>query len=271
MLISGTHQCSSSPRCSSAEVQQWVPHCSLEALNSRCAPHGALGQFALCAPPLWLACYLSDHATVRELLRSGRCDTNPVACGCSGGGHAMDCEHNGQSVVHVAVRRGASDAIRLLVNAGVDLSAPCCFAVDEVDEPEWDEKRLTSAWTPCCTRPFHEHCLRGLRACPLCRASLQTGERGGEPRGDAELAAAVASTVEGTRWADVEAVRRVGGGGAPARRPHNSLRSTANHERALELAFSGPQWGPEQPQTSGMGSFNTTMGSNYGHFWQTQY
>ena len=336
------------PRCSSAEVQQWVPHCSLEALNSRCAPHGALGQFALCAPPLWLACYLSDHATVRELLRSGRCDTNPVACGCSGGGHAMDCEHNGQSVVHVAVRRGASDAIRLLVNAGVDLSAPCCFAVDEVDEPEWDEKRaqfnaglkgltalqlaalrsddalcslllsygasasglrampegaavpaalapkltpligddgeplecpicydalirLTSAWTPCCTRPFHEHCLRGLRACPLCRASLQTGERGGEPRGDAELAAAVASTVEGTRWADVEAVRRVGGGGAPARRPHNSLQSTANHERALELAFSGPQWRPDQPQTSGMGSFNTTMGSNYGHFWQTQY
>ena len=129
--------------------------------------------------------------------------------------------------------------------------------------------RLTSAWTPCCTRPFHEHCLRGLSACPLCRASLRTGGRGGEPRGDAELAAAVASTDEDTRWADVEAVRRVGGGGAPARRPHNSLHSTANHERALELAFSGPQWGPDQPQTSGMGSFNTTMGSNYGHFWQT--
>lgn len=53
----------------------------------------------------------------------------------------MDCEHIGQSVVHVAVRRGASDAIRLLVSAGVNLSAPCCFAVDEVDEPEWDEKR----------------------------------------------------------------------------------------------------------------------------------
>ncbi len=88
---------------SSGEVQQWLPLCSLEALNSRCAPHGGVGPFALCASPLWLACYRGDHATASELLRSGRCDVNAVACACPGGGRAKGCELGGQSVLHVAV------------------------------------------------------------------------------------------------------------------------------------------------------------------------
>ena len=323
-------------RKESAEVPQLVSLCSLEALNSHCAPHGGTGPFALSAPPLWLACYRGDRATARELLRTGRCDVNAVACGCSGGGRAKDCKLGGSSVLHVAVRRGAADAVRRLLSAGVDACAPCCFPVAEADEPEWDEKaskfgsglkglsalqlsalrsdealcslllthgadaatlrtlphgatlpaalapqlaplaaedgealecpicydglvRLTTAWTPCCCRPFHEHCLRGLAACPLCRAPLGTagGGGGGEPRGDAELAAALAS-------AQPEVAAAAGGGRAPARRPHNSLRSTVNHERALELAFSGPQWGPDQPTSSGLGSFNSSLGSNYG-------
>lgn len=319
----------------SAEVQQRLSLCSLEALNSRCAAHGGAGPFALSAPPLWLACYRGDHASAQTLLRSGRCDVNAVACSCSGGGRAKDCELGGQSVLHVAVSRGSSDVVRRLLSAGVDACAPCCFSVAEADEPEWDERsgefgaglrglsalqlaalrsddalcslllshgadaaalralpdgasvpaalapklapllgddgeplecpicydalvRLTSVWTPCCARPFHEHCLRGLGACPLCRAPLRTGG-GGEPRGDAELAAAVAVAQQA---ADVDVAG--GGGGAPSRRPHNSLRSTANHDRALELAFSGPQWGSDQPQSSGMGSYNSVMGSNFG-------
>ena len=58
--------------------------------------------------------------------------------------------------------------------------------------------------------------------------------------------------------------------GSAARRGHSSgcgsLRSTttSNHERALELAFSGPHWGPDTPQSSGMGSYNSAMGTNYG-------
>ena len=321
----------------SAEVQQWLSHCSLEALNSRCAPHGFSGPFALSAPPLWLACYRGDHASVQALLQSGECAVNAVSCACPGAGRPKGCALGGQSVLHVAASRGASDAVRRLLGAGVDACAPCCFSVSEDDEPEWDEQsqefsqglaglsalqlaalrsddalcslllahgadaaalrtlpngasvpaalapklapllgddgeplecpicydalvRLTSVWTPCCCRPFHEHCLKGQRACPLCRAPLHAaGGGGGAPRGDAELAAAVAAAQQAE---DVEAAG--GGGGAPHRRAHNSLRSTANHERALDLAFSGPQWGSDTPQSSGMGSYNSAVGSNYG-------
>ena len=129
---------------SGAEVQQWISRCDLAALNSRCAPHGSTGLFALCAPPLWLACYRSDHAVVQEMLRSGRCDANAVACGCSGKGRAGDCSLGGQSALHVAVSRGGSDAVRRLLGAGVDACAPCCFPVSEADEPEWDES--SSEW-----------------------------------------------------------------------------------------------------------------------------
>ena len=110
--------------------------------------------------------------------------------------------------------------------------------------------RLTCVWTPCCAHPFHAQCLRGLAACPLCRARLRGAPSA--PEGDAQLASALAATDGHASTHD------------PARRAHNSLRSTANHERALELAFSGPHWGVDQPQSPGMGSYNSVMGSNFG-------
>ena len=229
-------------------------------------------------------------------------------------------------MLHVAVARGAPDNVSILLRAGADASAPCCFACDEADEPEWDEDvgafgdglvglsalqlaalrsddalctlllshgadpktlqqlpagaslppalapqlapmlgtdgealecpicmeglvKLSSVWTPCCLRPFHAHCLRGLSACPMCRAKLRDAPS--EPEGDAQLAGALAAA---------DAVDTA----ASTRRPHNSLRSTRNHERALELAFGGAHWGPDQPQSSGMGSFNAAMGTNFG-------
>lgn len=333
-----------------AEVHQWMSQCSLEALNSRSAAHGSAGPFALCAPPLWLACYRGDHATAQELLKSGHCDVNAVACGCSGEGRAKDCTVGGQSVLHVAVSRGASDVVRVLLSKGVDVHAPCCFPVAEADEPEWDEGsgrftaglrglsalqlaairsddglcslllahggdasalrmlpdgasvpaalapqlapllcdageplecpicyedlvRLTSAWTPCCCRPFHEHCLRGLIACPLCRTPLHTAAALSAPhvQQDADLAAAIAAA-QRAESADGDGDTAFGGdgradgrgGGAPARRAFHLLRSTAHHDRALELAFSGWQWGGDQPQSPGLGSYNAVMGSNYG-------
>ena len=33
--------------------------------------------------------------------------------------------------------------------------------------------KLTSAWTPCCCKAFHAHCLRGLHKCPLCRTPMR--------------------------------------------------------------------------------------------------
>lgn len=307
--------------------------CSTAALDSRTAPHGSKGPFALCAPPLWLACYRRDHATAEVLLRhSGGdlLDADAVACSCSGEGRAKDCTVGGQSVLHVAVSHSASDTVQLLLRAGVNASAPCCFACDEEDEPEWDEDkqafgggilglsalqlaalrsddrmcalllshgaaaamlqrlpagaslppalapqlvpmmaddgeplecpicyeslvRLTCVWTPCCVHPFHSHCIRGLAACPMCRASLSDAPTA--PEGDAQLARALATT------------EALGGGHDPARRAHNSLRSTTNHDRALDLAFSGPQWGQDSPQTGfnpQTGSFHSGMGTNYG-------
>ena len=81
---------------------------------------------------------------------------------------------------------------------------------------------LTAEWTPCCVKPFHSHCLRGLHQCPLCRTPTQQGGRNA-PKGDAEAAAALEAE---------EASRQ--------HRGPNSLMSTINHDRALELAFNAP-------------------------------
>jgi hypothetical protein len=295
-------------------------------------PHGSTGPFGLCAPPLWLACYRRDYATAETLLRhwaGGTLDADAVACSCAGKGRARDCAIGGQSVLHVAVSRGAADSVRILLRAGADASAPCCFACDESDEPEWDEDESTfgdglvgfsalqlaalrsddalcslllshgadplklqqlpagtalppalaqrfapmlgdddeplecpicyealvqiaCVWTPCCARPFHAHCIRDLEACPMCRAKLR--ETPSAPEGDAQYARALAAAE----------APGASGGYDPARRAHNSLRSTTNHERALDLAFSGGHWGPDQPQSPGLGSYNSAMGSNYG-------
>ena len=315
-----------------AEVEKWLSLCSVQGLDSRCASHSGTGPFVLCASPLWLACYRGDRATVETLLRysGGKLDADAVACGCAGNGRAKDCTVGWQSVLHVAVARGASDTVGLLLRAGADANAPCCFACDEDDEPEWDEDagvfggglkglsalqlaalrsdeslcalllshgadpttlrsmpegqslppalapqltpilgedgepqecpicyesliRLSCVWTPCCARPFHSHCIRGLDACPMCRAKLR--DKPSAPEGDAELASTLAAVEE----EDARA-----GHNDPARRPHNSLRSTSNHDRALELAFSGSQWGPDSPGSNGMGSFNSAMGTNFG-------
>ena len=103
---------------------------------------------------------------------------------------------------------------------------------------------LTSEWTPCCTQALHAHCLRGLVKCPLCRSRWQHAP----PDGDDALATALAASEE-------EAVST------------SSSRAARNYERALDLAFSGPQWQSDLVAGVALGSTNSVMGTNYG--WRT--
>lgn len=43
------------------------------------------------------------------------------------------------SALHLAVSRGAEQSVAKLLSLGANSTAPLCFPVDEVDEPEWDE------------------------------------------------------------------------------------------------------------------------------------
>ena len=271
------------------------------AVDVRTGKHCANVLCALCAPPVWLAVYQRDHASASALLDGGA-DPNCCASPCPAqGGRPAECRVGGLTALQMAVGRSFSDCVRRLLKLGASADLPFCFAVDDDDEPEWDEasqsfgvglaglsalqlaavradevmctlllshgadadkldalatqhgslpaavlkatarltdddgeslecaicmediRALTSAWTPCCCRAFHAHCLRGLAACPLCRTQWRGGP---QPLGDAEVAAALVLEE------------------SPVHRPFNSLESTRNHERALELAFSGPHFQP---------------------------
>ena len=115
---------------------------------------------------------------------------------------------------------------------GEGLDCPICF------EPLL---RLTSSWTPCCARPFHTHCLKGLTKCPLCRGTFAAG---GVPRaapaGDAALAVQLQQQQQQQPPQFQQQAHQPADAAAPTRRASNSLASTANHDRALDLAFSGP-------------------------------
>ena len=59
----------------------------LGVLDSRCANHGACGQFALRAPPLWLAVYQQDESLVEALLRHGAAP-DATSSTCPGNGRS---------------------------------------------------------------------------------------------------------------------------------------------------------------------------------------
>lgn len=308
-----------------SDVKRHGAHCKT-AIDVRAAPHCSGVLCALSAPPLWLAVYKRDRASVLALLKQ-KADADCRAQPCpAAGGRAADCHVGLQSALHVAVSRSHAECVGALLGLGADACAPQCFAVDEDDEPEYDERTdsfddglsglsalqlaavkgddglcqlllahgadaasleklpasfgplppaiaaatarltgddgeplecaicmdevrtLTAEWTPCCVRAFHRHCIAGLASCPLCRTRL--GPAGRAPEGDAAAAAAL-EVAEAAH--DEE--RRL------ARRTTDRNATTRLHDRALDLAFSGPQWG------GGPVGSNSVMGTNYG--WRT--
>jgi hypothetical protein len=105
-------------------------------IDTRSATHVRAGQYALCAPSLWLAVYRGAHDAVELLLRHGA-SVNATSCRCAGGG--FSCATGGQSALHVAVARGSPALVEQLLQLGALTDEPMCFGVDALDEPEWDE------------------------------------------------------------------------------------------------------------------------------------
>ena len=119
-------------------TSKYAQLCGEAEINLRAAPHCKGGQFCLCAPPLWLAAKRGDSDMCKVLLRH-KAETNVSARPCSGDGRA--CDIGGQTALHLAILSGAAECADklLLLSAAVD--APMCFAIDESDEPEWDEAK----------------------------------------------------------------------------------------------------------------------------------
>ena len=113
----------------------------------------------------------------------------------------------------------------------------CAICLSEVYQ-------LTAAWTPCCFKPFHAHCLKQVKACPMCRTAMPTA---------------------GTNAPVVDLSR------AHAPNPENdpSLPPTHVHdeydlEAALDAAFFGPR---ADSGHSVEGRYDSVMGTNFG--WRT--
>ena len=127
----------------------------------------------------------------------------------------------------------------LLSDDGEAIECPICM--DTV-------VRLTAQWTPCCLRAFHKHCLDKITTCPMCRQKLTRTE-------EDDFA-----WVEGSSSVGVSAAELTTD--SSSRRPHNSLQSTALHNRALELAFSG-EWFDQGDTGARSGGGDTSRWTNW--------
>ena len=119
-------------------VACWGEKCAPGVLDRRCSRHWG-GFFAVCATPLWLACYRGDNELAATLLRHGA-DANAISTACAGSGRT--CEVSGLAALHVAVSRNTRmpSVYGTLLALGAAPDLPMCFAVDTVDEPEWNEE-----------------------------------------------------------------------------------------------------------------------------------
>lgn len=124
-------------RRDSAAVEEWGKLCAKcdNGLDARASKHVFGGQFALTAPPIWLAAYKGDVAMVEALLKAGAsADAKASTCG------GRRCAVGGQSALHLAVSRGALDCVQRLCNLRAQPDAPLCFPLaSEDDEPQYDE------------------------------------------------------------------------------------------------------------------------------------
>ena len=121
-----------------ANTSKYAQLCGEAKINVRAAAHCFGGQFCLCAPPLWLAANRGDVEICKVLLRH-KAESNATARPCTGGGRA--CNIGGQTPLHLAVVAGSAECVEKLLLLGAAADTPMCFAIDEADEPEWDESQ----------------------------------------------------------------------------------------------------------------------------------